>query len=157
MPRLVSLCIASSIVTAAGVSHAADSSWLVCKGVADRGTKSSLEHVYLAANLFEHRGAGGDTRDLGVTLLKGDHVGRGDIIGKRAGDFTQKAVALTVKSVIGKHEIAFTGTAQVAEDLSTITLVGKADVWMGDNGKPKLIPIVATLTCETLDDLAIGQ
>jgi hypothetical protein len=134
---------------------AADSTWLVCKGTAALGTGKNVQRVYLAASLVEHRSAIGDTRDLTIALLRGAHVGGGEIRGQTAGDWLGKATKLEVTSLVGKGRVVFTGTAQLSTDMKSFELAGTFDPAFGLDPKGKRETLAAKLTCETLDDLAI--
>ena len=60
MSRLVSRVACAVLLASPTAADDADSTWLRCKGIADKGGAKS----YLAANLLEHRNATGDGRDL---------------------------------------------------------------------------------------------
>jgi hypothetical protein len=137
-------------------AYAGDSVWLWCKGTGDQGTATPPKRTYLGASLLEHRGATGDHRDLAVTLVYGDHVSRGAIIGQHAGEWLGKPTALVASNLSGKPSVTFTGTAELAKDMRSFTLKGSIDTSFGSDPKSKPIAYVAKLTCETLDDLAIG-
>jgi hypothetical protein len=142
--------VALAITILPTVAYAGDSTWLSCKGIATYGDKAPRSKMYLVASLLEHRGADGASRDLDVTLLKGSNVSVGTIRGDQSG-------ALEVRNVVDKHPVTFTGTARLAEDMKTFTLAGKLDITFGSDPKAKPARLDAKLTCETLDDLAIGH
>ena len=147
--KLVALATTIAITTLSTVSYAGDATWLSCKGIATYGDKPR-SRMYLVASLVEHRGADGASRDLDVTLIKGGHVSLGTIHGDQRGP-------LEVRNVTDKHPVTFTGTAQLTEDMKTFTLTGKLDITFGNDPKEKPARLDAKLTCETLDDLAIGH
>jgi hypothetical protein len=152
MSRLVIRVAFGVLLASPTAAHAADSTWLLCKGIADKGGGAKS---YLAANLLEHRNATGDGRDLDVTLLYGAHVMTGEILGK-TGDFMVKPVALQVtEEVDGKRVVIFTGTGRLSSDMKTFTVAGKFDFTFGREPAPQ--PIMAKLRCEELNDLAIGH
>lgn len=62
-----------------------------------------------------------------------------------------------VKSVAGRHAVTFSGTAELATDLATFALNGTIDFTFGRDARAARVPFTAKLTCETLDDLAIGH
>lgn len=142
-----------AITSGSRLAVAGDSSWLWCKGFGDQGAKAPLTRTFFAASILEHRSAKGDTRDIGVTLVYGDHVSRG-VISDADSDRPGK---LTAKSVTGKQAVTFTGTGTLAMDLRTFTVTGKIDFDFGDVAKPTFVPFVAKLECEKLDDLSIGH
>lgn len=153
MTKLFTLA-ALSILLHTGVARAGDSSWLLCKGVAEIGAKEKTK-THLVASLHEHRGTGG--RDLSVTVIYGVHVNRGDILGKSIGkdeDVLGKTAPLKLV-VVGKNVQTFKGTATLAQDLTTFTLAGSIDPTYGQAGKRAMEPVTAKLSCELLDDLAI--
>jgi hypothetical protein len=141
---------ALAITTLSTVAHAADSTWLSCKGIATYGDKAPRSRMYLMASLLEHRADDGVSRDLDVTLIKGAHVSLGTIHGDQRG-------TLELRDVIDKHPVMFTGTASLAENMKTFTLTGKLEVTFGFDAKAKPVRVDAKLTCEALDDLAIGH
>lgn len=53
--------------------------------------------------------------------------------------------------------IVFTGTGELATGHGAVTLAGTLDLDLGQRRKPTPVPVTATLTCEALDDLAIGH
>ncbi len=141
MRRLSLLVI---VVTAASQpAFAGDSTWLVCRGAAAHGAN---ETTPILVSALEHRGASGDTRDLAITLVHGDHVGRGAI----KNVVTDKASPLTVRAIDGKHAITFTGTATLASDLHALVLDGSLDPAFGVTAKAARVPATAKLTCEEL-------
>lgn len=142
--------VALAITILPTIAYAGDATWLSCKGIATYGDKAPRSRMYLVASLLEHRGADGASRDLDVTLLKGSNVSLGTIHGDQSG-------ALEVRNVIDKHPVSFTGTARLTEDMKTFTLTGKLDITFGSDPKAKPARLDAKLTCETLDDLAIGH
>ena len=133
---------------------ARDSTWLLCKGIATHGAGADRETTYIAASLLEHRGAA--DRDLGVTVIYGDHVTRGAIVGTEKAQFLGKATALKLVSV-DKNTNVFTGTALLASDMRWFTLKGTIDFTFGDDPKEKQVPFEAKLQCEKLDSVAIGH
>lgn len=154
----LTIVVISLVTAASNVSYAGDAAWLWCKGTADRGIKPNVVTTYFAASLLEHRAGRSDgglsTRELSVTLVYGDHVGRGVI---READVDHVAGPLEVRNIEGKHAITFTGTGDLAFDLTTFTLKGKIDFSFGFDAKPTREPFVATMSCQQLDDLAIGH
>lgn len=153
---LTKLMLGSVLVTlaASSAAYARDSAWLLCKGTGEHGTGADKEKTYLAASLLEHRGT--EDRDLGVTLIYGDHVMRGAIVGTKTVSFSGKAAPLKLAHVDKKGN-AFTGTAMLSADLKTFTLKGTIDFTFGDDPKAKQAPFEAKLACEQLDDQAIGH
>jgi hypothetical protein len=139
-----------SILFAPTLVHAGDSSWLWCHGIAERGKPAAKTHF--AASVVEHRNAKGDGRELDVTLVKGGHVSRGVV----ANADVDRAGALTTKNVAPPANVVFTGTAKLDQSMTTFTLAGKIDENFGD---PKGAQVVfnVKLTCETFDDLGIGN
>lgn len=152
LAAVIALCTAAAVPS---IAHAGDSTWLLCKGIGMQGAKPHVTKTYFAASLLEHRGSDGSSRDLGVTLMYGDHVNRGVIQGKTSGDFQAKAVPFKAASTAGKSPTTFTGTAQLGKDMKSFTLTGNIDWTFGDDPKAERIPFTAKLTCETLDDLSI--
>lgn len=148
--KLVALAVTTAITTLSTVGYAGDATWLSCKGIATYGDKAPRSRMYLVASLVEHRAADGESRDLDVTLIKGGHVSLGTIHGDQRG-------TLEVRNVTDKHPVTFTGTAQLTEDMKTFTLTGKLDLSFGYAPKEKPARLDAKLTCEALDDLAIGH
>ena len=138
---LTRLCFAIALTAIPGVAQAADSSWLVCKGVAKRADTQT----YFVANVLEHR-AGVDHRALSVTLIYGSHVSRGEIT-----DGTLHATDTATKRVV------FVGTGALSGDFTTFTLDGALDANFGELAKPRMERFHAALACEQLDDLAIGH
>jgi hypothetical protein len=121
-------------------AFAGDSTWLICKGKADRaGTAFPL-----VASLHEHRSPKGDGRYISVTLIYGEHVARGLIAGWSA----QKPGALTATLVDGRKSKLFTGTAGVDDQLSEIELAGTIDENFGDDAKVSMVKLKAKLICE---------
>jgi hypothetical protein len=148
-------CAVALTLATAAPAFARDSTWLLCKGIGTHGAGADAEKTYIVASLLEHRGA--VDRDLGVTLIYGDHVTRGAIVGKANATFMDKAAALKLANVDGKRANAFTGTGMLAGDLTAFTLDGTLDFTFGDDAKAKPAPFKAKLTCEPLDDQAIGK
>lgn len=148
---MMKLTIALVLTATAATSYAKDSTWLLCKGV---GVQADKTKTYIVASLLEHRGVA--DRDLGVTVIYGDHVTRGAIVGKAAAPFSGKPTALKLANV-GKAGTAFTGTATLADDMTTFSLKGSIDFTFGDDPKAKPQGFEAKLTCEALDDAAIGH
>jgi hypothetical protein len=135
---------------AGSLAHAGDASWLLCKGVAEHdGAK-----MYVAASLVEHRAADGENRDLAVTLLKGANSASGNLLGKKVGDFAGKSTPL---ALTGHGKTVWKGKVVLANDFTTFAMDGSFDISFGTDRKAKLAPFTAKLTCETLDDLAIGH
>ncbi len=64
---------------------------------------------------------------------------------------TGKAAKLSTKL-----PVQFTGTAKLDDKMETFTLDGKLDAAFGGT-KPDVVAFRANLTCERLDDLAIGH
>jgi hypothetical protein len=149
------ILIVVAILSSAGLAHAGDSTWLICKGISERGKPVEKSHVVVS--LLERRGADGGSRDLSVTLIKGVHVNTGEIVGKtlKDGDVTGKVAPLKLASAKGKP--VFTGTGELAKGMKTFTLKGSIDFAFGLDAKPTMEPFTAKLTCEVLDDLAIGH
>lgn len=52
---------------------------------------------------------------------------------------------------------AFTGTAMLSADFKTFTVKGTIDFTFGDDPKAKQVSFEAKLSCEQLDDQAIGH
>jgi hypothetical protein len=138
-------------------SYAGDSTWLLCRGIAEHGAGADRQKTHMVASLHEHRGAKGDGRDLSVTLIYGDHVGRGEVIGKDGGDEVGKQVPVKLSSIDGKKRPVFTGTSELAQDMNTVTLTGSIDWTFGQDAKAKMVPFSGKLNCKQLDDQAIGQ
>ncbi|MBX3162825.1 MAG: hypothetical protein KF773_43085 [Deltaproteobacteria bacterium] len=157
------LLVVIALAGTVGSAHAGDSTWLVCKGIAERGKKGDVTKSHIVASLHEHRGADRSSRDLNVTLIYGVHVSRGDILGstvdKKTGDVLGKAVPVKLSATPagGKPVEVFAGTADVAKDLKTFTLKGDIDFAFGLDPKPVRVPFAAKMTCELLDDLAIKK
>ena len=128
---------------------ARDSTWLLCKGVGTHGAANDKEKIYIAASLLEHRGAA--DRDLGVTMIYGDHVTRGAIVGTEKAQFIGKATTLNLSNV-DKKGTAFTGTALLGNDMKSFALKGTIDFTFGDDPKAKQEPFEAKLACEELDN-----
>jgi hypothetical protein len=150
LPRLVTVLV---LCCSPAIAAAGDSTWLWCKGTAERGAKPSATRTMFAASLHEHRGAGGDTRELAVTLVYGDHVSRGTI----ANAEVDKAGTLTTTSVLGKRAAVFAGKAKLDQAMTTFTLTGTIDASYGDGGgKSATVPFTAKLTCATLDDQTLA-
>lgn len=124
----LSLLIASS-------AEAHDSLWLLCKG--DIGT--GQDKITIVASLFEHR-EGADKRAVGVTLMFGDNVGRGELAGWSG--------PLKVTHVEGKKAF-FAGTGELNSTFDAFTLKGSLDSSFGDDAKKKL---TMKLACETIRD-----
>ncbi len=125
------------------VANAGDSSWLWCKGIATRGATKT----FFAASLLEHRASDGASRDLEVMLVYG---------AKAATTTLSKYDAGKPAKLATKGPVQFTGTAKLDEKMQTFTLDGKLDDTFG-TAKPNMVAFSAKLTCETLDDLAIGH
>ncbi|HEY4240660.1 MAG TPA: hypothetical protein VGM88_12650 [Kofleriaceae bacterium] len=122
------------------IASAADSSWLVCKGVAVVGG----DKEYVVASILEHRGDDGASRDLDVVLLKGANVAKGDVLGKRVGDVTGRSVPL---ELFTEKKSVWKGTIAVPDAFNEATLDGR---YHGEKFHAKL-------SCEVLDDLGIGH
>jgi hypothetical protein len=146
---MLKFSIVVAIAAVATPAFARDSAWLVCKGV---GTHDK-EKSYFVASLLEHRSASGSDRDLEVALIYGVHIAHGAIVAK---PFESKAQAVKLATVDTK-KTAFTGTALMSEDFKTFTLKGQLDFTFGDDPKAKTEAFDAKLTCEQLDDQAIGH
>jgi len=52
------------VALATSPALARDSTWLVCKGVADHGAAPDVDKTYLVASVLEHRAGKGDGREL---------------------------------------------------------------------------------------------
>ena len=150
----LTVVLVATITATATPALARDSTWLLCKGIGTHGAGNDQEKTYIAASLLEHRGAA--DRDLGVTLIYGDHVARGAIVGTQKVQFIGKATALKLAN-IGKKTTAFTGTALLANDMTSFTLKGTIDFTFGDDPKAKPLPFEAKLACDELDSMAIGH
>jgi hypothetical protein len=159
--RMSRSLVVVAILSSAGVAHAADSTWLICKGIAEHGAKGDVDKSHVVVSLHEHRGADGGSRDLDVTLIYGVHVSRGVVIGKthgtKDGDVTGKAVPVKLSLTRTKTFETFTGTGEVSSDNKTFTMKGSVDWAFGHDPKPTMVPFSAKLTCERLDDLAIKK
>jgi len=119
---------------------AADSTWLLCKGIAEVGKPATK--VHLAISAFEHRDpTTGADRGLDVTILRGSHVSRAMIKKLETG----KPIKFSAKPIAGSVPIA--GKLTLSIDMTKLTITGTLDK----------DPLTATFTCETLDDLAIGH
>ena len=128
-----------------GAAHAADSSWLVCKGIAVHGDK---QQSYFVANVLEHRYQA-DKRALDVALIYGANIGTGEVTDIDAG-------TLRVADVANKH-VTFIGTGTLSADFKTFTLAGKIDFNFGALANARMERFAAKLSCDELDDLAIGH
>ena len=139
------MIVLGGLVASTRVASARDSTWLLCKGIADTSDGKKA----FAASLHEHRGTGGDKRDLSVTLLYGGQVSLGGIA-----DITlDKAGALTTKSaVLPLQPVIFTGTGTLDAKMTTFTMKGKLDYDFGMTPKPSLVTFSAKLTCVELAD-----
>lgn len=135
---VVALCLC-----APAVAHAGDSTWLWCKGIATRGATKT----YFAASLLEHRANDGATRDLEVMLVYGANTASTTVAKYDIDKVSKLSTAAPVK---------FTGTLKLDPKMQTLTLTGKIDESFG-GPKPNLVAFSAKLTCDTLDDLAIGH
>jgi hypothetical protein len=146
-----SLLVVLAVSLAPATASAGDSTWLLCKGVVTAG---GGDKQYVAASLLEHRAADGSHRDLDITFMKGAHVFTATLRGK-AGDFEAGKVKLKIKQ---KKRAIFDGTAQLtmASGATTFDLDGKLDTAWGQ-GKATNDAITGSLTCDELDDLAIGH
>jgi hypothetical protein len=149
LPAALALVI---VAAAAAPALAKDSTWLLCKGVADHGKGADADKTYFVANLLEHRASNGEDRVLMVSLIYGDRVSRGTIDKVETG----KAGKLVTKAVDGKHAVIFTGTGTLDDAMASFTLAGTLDETYGD-AKADRQPFAATLACEALDDQAIGH
>ena len=147
------LAVALVVATTAPAA-ARDSTWLLCKGVSERGTKDK-EKAWLVASVFEHRGA--TDRDLDVTLLYGSHVMSGTIVGGKSVAFVDKAAGVKLVATEGKKTTPFSGTVKLSGDFHTLTLTGDYDITFGSDPKAKPERLEAKLACEQLDDQAIGH
>lgn len=134
-------------LVASSAVHAKDSLWLVCSGIAEVGAKPSAK-THVVASMFEHRSAKLGGRDVSLTLIYGDRLGRGEIVGDA--DITHK-LELHVKTLERKPQVLFAGTAELVDDERALVLHGTFD--RGDGGKP----FAARLLCEEQDDDAIGH
>lgn len=143
---MMKLTIALVLAATTATSYAKDSTWLLCKGVGEQADKTK---TYIVASLLEHRSP--TDRDLGVTVIYGDHVTRGVLHGT---PFTGKELNL---ANVGKPGTAFTGTATLSDDMKTFALKGSIDFAFGDDPKGKPQAFTAKLACEALDDAAIGH
>ncbi len=130
------------VVATSGLAEARDSTWLLCQGIGDQGGKK----VHVVASLLEHRAPDGQSREVAVTLVRGDRVGRGTIAGER----------LALKE-IGSHREVWTGKANLSADMRAFALDGTIDAFWGDAAKPLHQPFTAKLACQELDDAAIGH
>jgi len=139
---LIGVLAAVAIPSAA---QAADSSWLVCKGIATHG---DTQKTFFVANVLEHRYEA-VKRALDVTLIYGANVSTGEVTDIAAG-------TLRATSVDNKH-VVFVGTGKLSEGFKTFTLVGKIDFDFGGRDNPRMDRFTAKLSCEQLDDLAIGH
>jgi hypothetical protein len=142
----------TAIAAAASPALAKDSTWLVCKGVAEHGAAPDADKTFFVANVLEHRAPSGSDRELRVTLIYGDRASRG-VIAKAE---PNKAGKLETRDVDGKRGVIFSGTGQLDEAMTSFAITGKLDETYGD-AKPDRRPLRATLTCEALDDQAIGR
>jgi hypothetical protein len=140
------------LAATASPALAKDSTWLVCKGIATHGTGADADKTFFVANVLEHRAPSGSDRELRVSLIYGDRVSRGVIAKAESG----KAGKLETRNVDGKHGVIFTGTAQLDDAMSSFAITGTLDDTYGD-AKPDRHPLTATLSCEALDDQAIGH
>jgi hypothetical protein len=139
--------ILTLVFATAGLAHAGDSTWLLCKGVADFDGKK----MYVVASVLERRDADEDSRDLDVSFLKGANEATGTLLGKN-GDFMGKSTALELKT---KGKLAWKGSVTLGKDFKTFAMTGTQDMGWGTT---KLdTKMTAKLTCEALDDLAIGH
>ena len=129
---------------APAVAYAGDSTWLWCKGTATRGGTK----MFFAASLLEHRAADGENRDLDVMLVYGANSASATI----ARFDVDKPAKLATPG-----KVNFSGTAKLDGKMKTFTLDGKLDESFGAAAKPNMVAFSAKLTCETLDDLAIGH
>ena len=127
-------------------SHANDSTWLVCKGIASPGATK----MHLVVSAIEQRAANGSDRDLSLTIMRGDHVSRAVATKIETG----KPRAFTARR--GKH-VTIDGRVTLASDMSTLALDGTIDPSFGIDAKQARASFTAKLACETLDDLAIGH
>jgi len=140
------LCLASP-------SFAGDSTWLVCKGVAGYGPDTQRDKMHLVVSALEHRAASGDKRDLSITVLRGDHQSRGVVRNVEEG----KPGKLGAKALGGNQRVTIDGRLTLASGMASIDLDGTIDPSFGADAKAKRVPFAAKLTCETLDDQAIGH
>lgn len=151
MRRWIPCLIAASALWPS-VATAGDASWLWCKGVL---TLADGSKTYLGASLVERRAGDGQHRDLDVRLVRPQRAWTAVLRGAK-GDFAQQPVALKVTQ--GKRAI-FAGTARLtftAGTPVTLALDGKVDALWGE-GKARPTAATGTLTCDELDDLAIGH
>ena len=130
------IVLALAILTASTASYAGDSNWLLCKSTGKEA---------LVASLFEHRNDAGDGRALSVTLIRGDHVTRGDIA-----NLEDKPAALEVVEIGAKLPM-FKGTGQLPNDMKTFTIKGKLDKSFGTDPKAKLEAFTAKLSCSSMN------
>ena len=140
------------LAAAAAPALAKDSTWLLCKGVADHGSGANASKTYLVASALEHRAPNGSDRELRVTLVYGDRVSHG-VIAKTEGG---KPGKLETRAIDGKHVVIFSGTATLDDPMTSLVLAGTLDEMYGD-AKPDRQKLAATLACEALDDQAIGR
>src|SRR5450432_3028492 len=102
--RMRRTCLALALVAiTAAPALAKDSTWLVCKGVAEHGAASNTSKTYFIANVLEHRAANGSDRELRVTLIYGDRVSRGTV----ANAEPNKAGKLETRAVDGTRGVIF--------------------------------------------------
>jgi hypothetical protein len=153
MLRLVVLIaiVFGGLVAGTRVASARDSTWALCRGIADL---DGGDKIHFVASIHEHRAPSGDKRDLSVTLLYGGQVSLGGIA-----DITfDKPGALTTNSaVMPKQPVIFTGTGTLDKKMSMFTLKGKLDYNFGMMAKQALVGFSAKLACVELDDMAIGH
>jgi hypothetical protein len=144
--RLFSIALASiAIATMSTAAYAGDSTWLLCKGKATQGERASATHPRVVVNLLEHRAADGANRALGVTIIMGDRVSRGE----QRGDFDVTPTPLISKSIDGSHPLIFNGTAKL-DGFKVLRMEGQIDTMFGDDAKPVMAKFVAKLKCEEL-------
>ena len=140
------------VAAAATPALGKDSTWLLCKGTAVHGSTTDTAQTYFVANVLEHRAPNGRDRELRVTLIYGDRVSRGVVANAEPG----KAGKLETRAVDGKRGVIFSGTAQLDDSMSSFSISGKLDETYGD-AAPDRKPLSAQLSCEALDDQAIGH
>jgi hypothetical protein len=140
------------VLASSGIAFARDSTWLLCRGTGEHGTGADKQRTHVVASLHEHRAANGTDRDVAITLIYGDHVIKGTVASSAG---TGKAEAVKLSTLEGKRAVVFTGTSALAQDMHAITFAGSIDWTFG--AANKLVPFSAKLTCDELDDQAIGH
>ena len=134
------------VVALSSVAYAGDATWLLCKGVmsgADIGKR------YVVVNLVEHRADAG--RAVDVMFQMGMSIANGQVADAAFNGATGK-----LSVTLDKHAI-FAGTSKLSQNMKTLELAGKFDFNWGAGDKPSNSAVTAKLTCDNLDDLAIGH